>query len=102
MKKKIAKQLEQIAGTMPLIMMNTCERHYVKGSELIEEMRPEIEGKKVDPETLYVDRLPVQMAINHKRRMKKMFKKFKGEGVQGYIDAVRDYQMKQIIQKSKA
>lgn len=95
MKKKISKQLENIAGQLPLIMRSTCERHYVKGQELIDDNRPDIEGKKIDPKAIYVDKLPVQIAINHKRAMKKLFKKFKGDGVQGYINAVRNYQAQQ-------
>ena len=97
MKKKISKQIEAIAGKLPLIMRSTTERHFVKGAELIADDQHEVEGKRVHPEATYVNRLPVQIAINHKRAMKKMFKKYKGAGVQGYINAVRDYQQKQTV-----
>lgn len=94
MKKKIAKQIESIAGKLPLIMRHTSERHFVKGAELIADDLTEVEGKRIDPEAMYINRLPVQIAINHKRAMKKMFKRYKGEGVQGYINAVNNYQAK--------
>lgn len=93
MKKRITKQLENIAGQLPLIMRHTSERHFVKGSELIADDRPDIRGVKVIPDAIYVDRLPVQIAINHKRALKKLFKKFKGDGVRAYIDAVRIHQL---------
>lgn len=99
MKKKISKQIENIAGKLPTIMRQTSERHYVKGIDLINDNRPEVEGKKVNPEDIYVDRYPVQIAINHKRAMKKMFKKYKGEGVQSYINAVKSFQLRQQSQQ---
>lgn len=93
MKKKITKQLEGIAGQLPLIMRNTCEKHIVRGFELMADDRKEVEGKPIDPKAVYVDRLPVQIAINHKRAMKKLFNKFKGDGVKAYVNAVRIHQL---------
>jgi hypothetical protein len=88
MKKAIAKQIAAIAEKMPVVMRNSYERHIVTGQELLDSERKEVEGKPIDPAAQYIDPFPVQIAINHKRAMKKLYKKYKASGVNGYINAV--------------
>lgn len=95
MKKKLAKQIEGIAGKLPLIMRNTCEKHIVTGAQLIEDGINEVDGKPVLAEQEYIRNMPVQIAVNHKRAMKKLFKKHKAFGVQAYINAVNKYHLQQ-------
>ena len=95
MKKKLAKQIEDIAGKMPLIMRSTHEKHIKKGTELLEDDIKELDGKPVDLERLYVVPMPVQIAINHKRTMKRLCKRHKGDRVVAYVNAVNNYQAKQ-------
>lgn len=98
MKKAIAKQIEKVAGTLPLIMRNTCERHIMTGEEVIAEMAfKEIEGKPVLPSERYMIRQPVQIAINHKRAMKKLYKKHGVIGVVAYRDQAQAYAAKQNV-----
>ena len=89
MKKAIVKQIAAISQKMPIIMRNSYERHIVTGQELIDSERTEVSGKPIDPEAKYIDPFPVQIAINHKRAMKKLYKKYHAAGVNGYINAVK-------------
>lgn len=91
MKKAIVKQISAISEKMPIIMRSTYEKHIRTGQELIDDNRTEVEGKPIIPTARYIDPFPVQIAINHKRAMKKIYKKHKAAGVNGYIQAVKNY-----------
>jgi hypothetical protein len=96
MKKKIVKQIEEVAGTLPLVMRNTCEKHIMTGKEMIEDLDwTKIDGKPVLPSERYLVNQPVQIAINHKRKMKKLYQKYDVAGVHGYINAVKNYAEKE-------
>lgn len=89
MKKKISKQIALIAADMPIIMRNTCEKHFMVGADVLQNTEyKEIEGKAILPDKPYIISMPVQVAINHKRAMKKLYKRYKGEGVKAYMDAI--------------
>lgn len=91
MKKAIVKQIAAISEKMPVILRQSYEKHIRTGQELIDDNRTEIAGKPINPAAKYVDPFPVQIAINHKRAMKKLYKKHKAHGVNGYIAAVKNY-----------
>lgn len=91
MKKAIVKQIAAISEKMPVILRNSYEKHIRTGQDLIDDNRTEIAGKPIIPGARYIDPFPVQIAINHKRAMKKLYKKHKAAGVNGYINAVNNY-----------
>lgn len=90
-KKAKLKQLRRIANQLPAVMLTTCEKHIVEGKELTDEERKEFAErteKKVNPVGQYVQSMPVKMAVNHSRRMKKAYQRFGMAGAQGYVAAV--------------
>lgn len=99
MKKRLAKELRKVAAEMPVIMRGSHEVHFVKGSEMIangvydipnpkagQPMQPD--RIKVQPDLLYKQPVPVQMAINHTRKLKKLYKQMGETGLHAYVDAV--------------
>lgn len=105
MKKKLVKELRRVAVELPDVMRNTKEKHLVKGSEMIAEGQFEIDNPRylkafpnlhpkmirVNPEAMYVQEMPVKIAINHQRKLKKMFKKMGENGVHAYVSAVMQH-----------
>lgn len=66
--------LRQIAARIPLINVHSVEKHWLKGSEILEwETITEIEGKPIIPEKIYVWNYPVITMMNHYRRLKKIW-----------------------------
>jgi len=101
MKKAMAKELRKVASELPIIMRSSKEIHFVKGAELIEqgittvqnpdwkEGDPEVfKELPVDPTKEYVQPIPVQIAMNHHRKLKKVVKSHGLTGVLAYCDAV--------------
>lgn len=99
MKKKLAKELRKIAREMPVIMRGSHEVHFVKGHEMLANGVFDIPnpnaGKpgqpdriKVQPDLLYKQPVPVQTAVNHTRKLKKLYKQMGEVGLHGYVDAV--------------
>ncbi len=99
MKKKLARELRKVATEMPVIMRHSNEVHLVKGSEMIangvydvpnpragEPLQPE--RIKVIPEMSYKQPVPVQIAINHTRKLKKLHKQMGYMGLHAYVDAI--------------
>lgn len=93
MKKAIVKQIASIADKMPIILRHTYEKHIRTGQELIDENRTEIAGRPIIADAKYIDPFPVQIAINHKRGMKKLYKRHKAAGVNAYIAAVKNHSL---------
>jgi hypothetical protein len=91
-KKSTYKKLRKIAEQMPVIMKPSCEVHMVKGTELIQQGHTENEQGEINPYQTYLQKMPVLIAVNHKRAIKKAFKKHGIEGIQAYAEAVDDYQ----------
>lgn len=75
---------------LPVVMSPTQEFHIVTGQELIDQDIEDIDGLKVDPEQQYSQPMPVQIARNHFRRMKKAFKQQGAPGVAKYILSVNE------------
>lgn len=93
-KKALNKRLRKEASGLGVIMKQAHENHIRKGSELIVNGQIEIDGKAVDPNKTYLDPLPVSVAINHHRRLKKLVNKYGLAAVEIYKTAVNDYQAK--------
>lgn len=80
---------------LPVVMEPTREFHIVTGTSLTEDGIEEINGEKVDPDLKYSKPMPVQIARNDFRRMKKAFKNHGAPGVARYILSVNELAKKQ-------
>ena len=79
--------LRIVAGKLPMVNEPTCEKHFVKGSELIELGTVDtVEGKKIIPDKMYEMTMPVFILVNHYRRLKKIYRKAGAVGVQRYVN----------------
>lgn len=84
--KQQLKAFRLIAGQLPTISDQTCEKHWMLGSEIIAlQLHNEIEGEVINPEKRYLYVFPVLLAANHYRRLKKAFYRADRDGVQEYI-----------------
>ena len=88
MNSKIRNELRQIAASMPIVMRHTSEKQIMTGEELLQDEIYEVEGEKVDPAKTYVFHAPVQIAINHYRKLKKMYKKHGIPGIKMYCTEI--------------
>lgn len=85
------KGLKRVAETLPVIMRQSCEVHYVTGKELLDQGHTEIKpGEPVIPKGKYRQRMPVMIAINHTRNLKKICGKYGAAGLNAYISAVNN------------
>jgi hypothetical protein len=67
--------LRQIAARIAPINVHSCEKHHLKGSEILEwESVTKIDGEPIVPEKMYVWRYPVITEMNHYRRLKNIWK----------------------------
>lgn len=87
-KKSRAKALRKVAGDLPTMMATTQEVHLVLGSELIDQGQTEYNGQPIRPEILYRQYMPVKMAINHYRRLKRAFNRDGAQGAQQYLNTI--------------
>ena len=86
-KKKKYKLIGQSLGDLPIVMRNCHENHLMQGHEMIKNGETEINGEKVEPWKTYVNPFPVQIAVNHKRRLKKLVNKYGNEVIDLYKQA---------------
>lgn len=89
-KKARNKLLRKEVEGLPVIMKQSHENHIRKGHELIALGQTEINGQKVNPVGIYVDPLPVSIAINHHRRLKKLVNKYGVDVIPVYKQAVSE------------
>lgn len=82
MKKHIAKQLNQVAATMPTVMEWSMESEEVEGSWLIHS--PIADSQPIDPNKTYRILLPVLRGVDHKQQVKDAYKR-------GGLEAVKQY-----------
>lgn len=89
-KKKFKKMLKQLVDTMPVVTKLVHEDHIVKGDELIAQGHFEIKsGLRVDPDKTYKQPMPVIMARNHEKRLKKIYKKHGRDGISSYVNEIK-------------
>lgn len=89
MNKKALKIIGKISNELPLQLFTAAiENRRVSGEDVIQANTKEIDGKPVDPKGTYTMRLPVKREIDHKGRMKKIYKK---RGKVGLITYLRPY-----------
>lgn len=112
MKKRLVKELAKVAAEMPVIFRQSVEKHFVKGSELLEQGITDLPNPRANefgqPERVpviagmtYVQPMPVQIAINHKRKLKNVLKSYGISGVHSYVDAVIKHQAQKEIEEKK-
>jgi len=80
--------LRVFAKDLPTIMNQTNEVHIYTGAELVE-MELVEKGVKVEPEELYPYNMPVQIASNHYRQLKRAWLKHGQDGLTCYLKGIR-------------
>ena len=75
------------AKELPIVMKDSHENHIEKGWEMIARGQTEINGEPILPHQIYINPMPVSMAINHKRRIKKLINAYGPEVVEVYVEA---------------
>jgi hypothetical protein len=75
---------------LPVVMEQTSEQHLVYGREMIAQgmFEDPVTGAKILPDIMYMQDMPVLIAVNHKRRLKEAYKNKGTEGIASYIDSV--------------
>lgn len=88
-KQRKMKQIRKLAATFPTVMRDTVEYHYMTGKQLKEELDVhQIDGISVKDEETYRYKFPVKIAINHNRKLKRMYDKHGLVGMVAYAKAV--------------
>lgn len=88
-KKKLIKQLiAKAAAQAPLYFRHSHEEHILTGEQMIAQGIYDIDGVKVIPNHVYKNPFPVQIAINHKRKLKKLHKEYGEDVIPVYIEAM--------------
>lgn len=82
MKANIARQLNEVAETMPLVFEWEMRPETVEGSWL--KYSPIADRQPIDPDQDYNIELPVMVAVEHKQQVKDAYKR-------GGFEAVREY-----------
>lgn len=86
--KEDEKILRAYCDRLPVVIEETCEIHYYKGTEMLEMGYVLETGQTIDPEETYRYKVPVKIAVNHYNRMKRAWLKNKEEGIQNYLNNI--------------
>lgn len=85
--KNIEPLLKKLASKLPQIKINTHEKHWVTGAEILAwETIAQIDGKPIIPEQMYLWEYPVVTLANHYRRLKNRYKAKGIDGVREYLE----------------
>ncbi len=98
------KDFQRFAAMLPPFMENTKEKHKYTGAELIEwgftdEFDGEQKGQPLNPGATYIYNFPVQVLVNHARRVRKAFLRGGYPELNKYLQGLAD---KVIAQKQLA
>lgn len=85
MNKNTLKSITAIAENLAITMYTVKDRVEISGKDLLLGDTKEVEGEPVDPDKTYIMEMPMQIASNHKRRMKRAYKRGGVEGVINYL-----------------
>lgn len=78
--------LIQIAMKLPIVKEHACEKHLVKGAEILEwETVTEIDGQPIDPDKDYLYSFPVVIYKDHLKRLQKAWKRKGPDGISEYL-----------------
>ncbi len=84
--KNIEALLKKLASKLPKISINTHEKYWVSGAEILAwGTITEINGKPIIETQMYLWEYPVIIVANHYRRLKKRYKAKGIDGVQEYL-----------------
>ncbi len=81
------KQIRKIASSMPLVSIKRVVGEMIRGSE-IKDIGNTNEGLIIDPSLMYKRKKIIDAALNHNKKMKKLYNKYGKNGVSLYINAV--------------
>lgn len=82
------KILRSYVKKLPIIMEQSKEIHIMTGAEILETGAHEIDGEPINLEKKYEYPMPVQIQVNHYRRIKSAWLKDGQPGVQKYLNEV--------------
>lgn len=97
---QLKKELMYIASNLPVVLESKIERHILTKEEAIEQF-PETDHKKfayiqTGPNAgRVVATMPVQIACNHYRRLKRIYSKHGQPGVIQYIQKIKQLEKEQ-------
>lgn len=100
--KQIHRDMQQIAMRLPFNYVEAPASIQYRGSEILEQ-NPEAkdkEGNPVDPKKIYSINGVQRHAVDHYKRMKRIFRKSGEKGVQHYITEVLALEMHAMKPKS--
>jgi hypothetical protein len=85
--KNIETLLHQLSTKLPQLNINTHEKHWVSGSEILAwGTITEIDGTPIVAEQAYLWKYPVITTANHYRRLKRAYKANCIDGVKDYLE----------------
>ena len=87
-KKSTAKKIRKHVESLPVIMRNCHENHVTTGADLIRNGQTEVNGEKVEVHKVYNVPMPVMIAVNHARRLKKLVKQYGNDVIPVYKQAM--------------
>lgn len=84
--REINDYLMAIAMKLPIVKEESCEKHLVKGSEILEwGTIIEIDGQPINPEKDYLYSFPLVIYTDHLKRLQKAWKRKGPDGVSEYM-----------------
>lgn len=84
--KKINDYLTAIAMKLPIVKEESCEKHLVKGSEILEwGTITEIDGHPINPEKDYLYSFPIVVYTDHLKRLQRAWKRKGPDGISEYL-----------------
>lgn len=96
MEQAIKNIIKELSAQLPVVFEYSTEEHVVDGSELIAQGHAEHEdGRMVHAGMKYKQNMPVMIAANHERRLRKAYEKHGKEGILSYIDEINKLAKKQ-------
>lgn len=85
-------RLKEEAAKVPIVMRATREKHLYLGKQLLDDgITTTISGAPIKPDELQEYFAPVQIAVNHKRNLKKAVLKYGKEGISAYKEHVLNH-----------
>lgn len=85
------KAMRKVARQLPVLNKTIAVGQRVLGKELIYEGIEEVEGKAVVGDKNYRRMIPMEVELNHERKMKELYNKFGLQAVINYANAVINY-----------
>jgi hypothetical protein len=89
--KTMHKIINDIADQLPVIMEPSSELHHVLGEDLLAQGEKTLtNGERIIATKKYSQYMPVMIAMNHRRRLRKAYEDGGGDGIAAYIGNVNN------------